>query len=109
MKIINAQLLSFDKRERISGGVYIDYISSENVIKGSIVELDFENEKHYFEVTNITINCKDLEVKAKEIGFWVIKFDNTLDFNLKKLVGLSVSRVEDKETISKIREMSGWC
>jgi hypothetical protein len=109
MEIINAQLLSFDKRTRISGGVYIDYISSENVIKGSIVELDFENKKHYFEVTNITINGKDLEVKAKEIGFWVIKFDNTLDFNLKKLVGLSVSRVEDKENISKIREMSGWC
>ncbi len=109
MEIINAQLISSDKRARISGGVYIDYISSENVIKGSYVELDYEDKKHYFEVTDILINDDNLKVTAKEVGYWIDKFVRISDFDLRKLIGLSVSSVEDKKTISKIYEMSCWC
>lgn len=109
MKITNAQLLSSDKRARISGGVYIDYISTENVVKGSNIELEYENTKHYFEVTDISINGENLEVKAKEVGYWAKKFDKKSDFDLRKLIGLELSKIEDKEAISKIREMSCWC
>ena len=109
MKITNAQLISSDKRTRINGGVYIDYTSVENVIKGSNIELDYENEKYYFEVTDISINGENLEVKAKEVGYWAKKFDNKSDFDLRKLIGLELSRIEDAESISKIREMSCWC
>lgn len=31
MKITNAQFLSGDKRAKISGGLYINYISNENL------------------------------------------------------------------------------
>lgn len=109
MKITNVQLISSDKRARISGGVYIDYTSRENVIKGSNVELEFEHTKHYFEVTDISINGENLEVKAREVGYWAKKFDNKSDFDLRKLIGLELSKVENTETISKIREMSCWC
>ena len=109
MKITNAQLISSDKRMRISGGVYIDYISKETVIKGSNVELEFEDTKHYFEITDISINGEFLEVKAKEVGYWSKKFDNKSDFDLRKLIGLELSKVENPETISKIHEMSCWC
>lgn len=109
MKVINSQLLSSDKRLRISGGVYIDYISEDNVIKGSNIKLIFDNKTHYFEVTDISINDKILNVKAKEVGYWVYKFDNMPDFDLRNLIGLSISKVDDIETISKIHEMSCWC
>lgn len=109
MKITNAQLVSSDKRARISGGVYINYTSKDNVIKGSNVEITFENKKHYFEVTDITIDGENLEVKAKEVGYWAKKFDNSNNFDLRKLIGIELSRIEDPETISKIHEMSCWC
>lgn len=109
MKITNAQLVSSDNRARISGGVYIDYTSKENVIKGSNIELEFESTKHYFEVTDISINGENLEVKAKEVGYWARHFDNRSDLDLRKLIGLNLSKVENVETISKIHEMSCWC
>lgn len=109
MKITNAQLVSRDKRARISGGVYIDYTSKENITKGSNIELEFEGTKHYFEVIDISINGQNLDVKAKEVGYWARMFDNKSDFDLRKLIGLELSNVENAETISKIREMSCWC
>ena len=109
MKITTAQLVSSDKRARVIGGVYIDYTSVENVVKGSNIELDYEGVKHYFEITDISINGENLEVKAKEVGYWGKKFDNKSDFDLRKLIGLELSKVENAETISKIREMSCWC
>ncbi len=109
MKITNAQLISSDKRARISGGVYIYFTSKENTIKGSNIELKFEDTKHYFEITDISINGENLEVKAREVGYWAKKFDNKSDFDLRKLIGLELSKVDDHETILKIREMSCWC
>jgi hypothetical protein len=109
MTITNAQLVSNDKRLRISGGVYIDYISNENVIKGSNIYLNYENTTHYFEVKDISINGENLEVKAIEVGYWAKKFDRKSDFDLRKLLGLQLFKIENTETISKIREMSCWC
>lgn len=109
MNITNAQLVSTDRRARISGGVYIEYISKDNVIKGSYVELVYENTKHYFEVTDISINGENLEVKAKEVGYWATKFDNKSDFDLRNIIGLNLLKIDNSETISKIIEMSCWC
>lgn len=109
MKITNAQLVSDNKRARIIGGVYINYISNDNVIKGSNVQLEFEGIIHYFEVTDISINGNFLEIKAKEVGYWAKKFDNKQNFDLRNLIGLELSKVEDANTILKIHEMSCWC
>lgn len=109
MKITNSQLVSSDKRARISGGVYIDYTSKENIIKGSNVEIEFEETKHYLEVTDISINGENLEIKVKEFGYWAEKFDNKSDFDLRKLIGLELTKIENPVIISKIREMSYLC
>ncbi len=66
-------------------------------------------ENHYFEVTDILINGKNLEVKAIEVGYWCNKFDRKNDFDLRNLIGLELTKVEDLTTIKKINEMSVWC
>ena len=115
MKVTNAELVSFNKRLRISGGVYIKYVSSENVVKGSLVKVEYNNyllmlnPDHYFEVTDVKIDGSNLEVTAKEVGYWAKKFDKIEDFDLRRLIGLEVINVSDSETISKVREMSLWC
>lgn len=109
MKVTNAQLVSSNKRARISGGVYIDYISKENAVKGSNIKLEFENSNHYFEVTDVSINGENLNVTAREVGYWATKFDEKSDFDLRKLIGLELSKIEDSKTIAKIHEMSCWC
>lgn len=125
MKVTNAELVSFNKRLRISGGVYIKYVSSENVSKGSLVKIEYNsllmlNPDHYFEVTDVKIDGNlqsrflpeqnnNLEVTAKEVGYWAKKFDKIEDFDLRRLIGLEVINVSDSETISKVREMSLWC
>jgi hypothetical protein len=90
-------------------GVYINYTSKENVIKGSKISLLFENKTHYFELTDISINGEFLEVTDREVGYFASKLDEKSDFDLRKLIGLELSRVDDDETISKINEMSCWC
>lgn len=107
--ITNAQLVSSDKRAKISGGVYINYTSKENFIKGSIIEIEYEEIMHYFKVSDIAINGDNLEVTAKEIGYWAKKFDKNSNFDLRNIIGLPVYKVEDDERISKIQEMSCWC
>lgn len=109
MQITHAQLLSSDKVAKISGGMYINYTSKDNVTIGSNIELEFEATKHYFEVTIVSANGENLEITAKEVGYWATKFDNKRDLDLRKLIGLKLSKIEDDKTISKIVEMSSWC
>lgn len=108
MKIQKAELVSTDKRARINGGTYIIYQSPENVIKGSNIELEFENKKHYFEVIDISINGESLEVKAREVGYWCHNFDRNVNFDLRNIIGLELTKVDDPKLISKIHEMSCW-
>lgn len=105
MQVTKAQLI----QARINGGVHIEFVSKENVIKGSNFEITHENHKHYFEVTDISIEGDDLSVKAKEVGYWAKKFDQKKDLDLRNLIGLPINSVEDQETVLKIREMSLWC
>lgn len=109
MEIKNVELITSIKKARISSGIYIEYTSKENVVKDSNIELEFEGVKHYFKVTDITINGEYLDIKAKEVGYWSSKFDNKPDFDLRNIIGLTVSKVEDPIIISKIYEMSCWC
>ena len=89
--------------------MYIEFISLENVIKGSNLQIEFDDKKHYFEITDISTNGENLDVKAKEVGYWSTRFDNKTNFDFRNLIGLSISKVEDSTTISKIRDMSCWC
>jgi len=109
LKITNANVISSDKRARVSGGLYVNFTSSENLVKGQNLKVLFESKPHYFEVSDISINGGNLEVSAREVGYWENKFDRNKDFDLRKIIGLDVEIVTDKETVSKIHEMSCWC
>lgn len=109
MKIENAEILSSDRKKKIRGGVYIEYTSKDNVVTGSNLEMVYEDKKHYFEVVDVSISGKDLAIKAKEVGYFANNFHQKPDFDIRTLVGKSLRKVEDKDTIAKIHEMNLWC
>lgn len=109
LKIRNAKVVSPDKRAKVSGGLYIHFVSAENLTNGQNVKVLFEDKPHYFEVSDISITGNDLNVEAKEVGYWANFFDKNKDFDLRKIIGLDVEIVADKETLAKIQEMSCWC
>lgn len=76
-------------------------------MKGDKVEMKFNDNTHYFEVSDISISGKNLDVSAREVSYWSTQFDK--DFDLRKIIGTTVSLVADKETLKKIHEMSCWC
>ena len=109
MEVINARLVSADRRARVNGGVYIEFISEDNIVKDANVELTYKNGCHYFNVTDIEIEGKNLKVKAVEVGYYASKFDHKENFDLREIIGLPIMPVTDPKTISKIFEMSCWC
>ncbi len=109
MIITSVEVISSNKRAKIEGGLYITYTSIENATMDSKVELEFEGVKHYFSVTDISINGKDLNITAKEVGYWAKQFTSKPNFDIRTLIGSEVTKVEDPAKISKINEMSCWC
>ena len=106
MKITHAEIISSDKKLK---GTYIHFTSKDNFNKGDKLELDYEGSKNYFEVADISVNGENLDVKAVEVGYWARKFDKKENFDLRSLIGLEITKIEDAQTIAKIREMSCWC
>ena len=107
MEVLNARLVSGSRG--VSGGVYIDYVSKDNVIKGSYVEVTYEGKTHYFEAKDIATEGENLKVTACEVGYYAHKFDEMPNLDIRSIIGLAVSRVDDPSAISKIREASCWC
>lgn len=109
MKVTNVSLKESDRISRVSGGVYIEYISSDNVVKDSYLKLTYKESTHYFQVSSIELDGKNLKISAREVGYYARKFDRMKDLDMRDLIGLEVIKVDDKESISKINEMSCWC
>lgn len=109
MKVINAEIVTANRRDKIKGGTYIDYISSDNVIKGAIVDIRHNDRIHHFEVTDIIIDNQNLKVTAIETGYWARKFDQDKEFDLRHLIGLEVVRVDEEERLIQIRKESCYC
>lgn len=105
----NAEILSADKRARVSGGLYVTFLTSENVTKGSLFEVNVDNKWHTFKVTDISIQGKDLLVKGKEYGYWSCKLDRDEDLDLRNLVDRDVAMITDEERIKKLHEEACWC
>lgn len=109
MQVTNAILLASDNKLRMSSGCFIDYISKENVIKDSIIEILYEDVEHYFSVSDISIDGDYLNISAREIGYYATKFYHKGNIDLRNLIGLNITKVEDSEKIIKIKKMSCWC
>lgn len=63
-----------------------------------------------FSIHAVNINSdKQLDVECHEVGYWARKFDRNPDFDLRSLIGCTVSAISDIEAIKNIREQSSWC
>lgn len=109
LKITDAEIVPSNKKVKLRGGLYIKFLSSDNLVKGKNVSLKFNKENHYFEVDGVKIVGDDLEITAIEVGYWARKFDRRADFDLRSLIGLPLEIINDKEIEAEISEMSCWC
>ena len=109
MKIINAEHLTANRNVRISSGIYITFLSSENVTMNDFFLIKFQDKVYYFEAFNITIEYTDLKVEAKETGYWASKLDRTNDLDLRTLLNVEVVKIEDPEKIKQIKTSSQYC
>jgi hypothetical protein len=93
-----------------TSGCIITFISDENVVKNDKVLITCkDNNNHYFDVVGIKITeDKKLRVEAKEVGYFN-KFEKQKDFDLREIIGLSVSKITDPELLRKIYEESCYC
>ena len=110
MIVVDANLASGNKRSRVRKGVYIDYISIDNVIKGDIVGITVSGKEHYFEVSDITITeDRNLKVSARETGYYGSKFENDSTFDLRDLINITVTNITDEDVKKKIYNDSCLC
>lgn len=107
--ISNAEIISTDKRTRTRGGTYISFLTDATIKKGDKLDIVIENKDHHFEVMEITIAGSELSIKALEVGYWATLLDRKNSFDLRSLIGLPVTLVEDKTKLAKIHEESCWC
>ena len=105
----NAEIISSDKRARISGGLYVTFVTSQNVIKGDLFEVNVDDKWHSFQVTDISIQGKDLLVKGREYGYYAWKLDRKEDLDLRNLVDRDVAMITDDERKKKLHEQACWC
>lgn len=109
MKIINAEHLTANRNVRISSGIYITFLSSENVTMNDYFLIKFQDKVYYFKAFNITIQNNDLKVEAHETGYWATKLDRLEDLDLRSLLGSDVVKIIDPEKIESIKTSSSYC
>lgn len=67
-------------------------------------------QSHYFEVKDISVTEGGLlKFLATETGYYARKFDHMKDFDLRTIIGLSVTPIVDEETIKKVHDAACWC
>ena len=108
LKIQSARIASGDKRNKLPGGLYIDFTSKENLVKGDYLSMLNDDEEHYFKVTHISVDGRDLDITARETGYYANRIDQKSDFDLRTIIGNELKKVIDKDKIERIYEMSCW-
>ena len=108
MKVITAELVSSNRRERITGGVYIEFETTDNVKKDDYFKLKTQDSNYDFQATGIKVEGDKLKITAREVGYWAQKLDRN-GIDLRTLIGCELVAVTDDEEKSKIYERSCWC
>jgi len=109
MQITSTEIIESDKRNRVSGGLYIEFTSSENVVVDNYFSIVFEDRIQYFVARTIKIDGENLKVTAKKTGYWGEKLDRKENLDLRKLIGIEVTQITDPEIIKKIKQESLYC
>ena len=108
MKVLTAELVASNKRERISGGVYIEFETSENVKKYDYFKVKVDGFNYDFQANGIKVDGDKLKITAKEVGYWAQKLDKK-GVDLRLVIGSEVIAVVDEAEKGKIYERSCWC
>lgn len=108
MKVLTAELVASNKRERITGGVYIEFESSENVVKDDYFKVNVDGFDYDFQAKEVKVEGENLKVRAIEVGYWAQKFGEK-GIDLRTAIGCEIIAVTDDAEKAKINERSCWC
>lgn len=93
-------------------GTTIKFITTNKVKEGDLFRIIVKerSESHYFLANGIGIAENGLlKIDATETGYYVRKFDRMQDFDMRTIIGLSITPIVDEGTIRRIHEESCWC
>ena len=91
------------------GGV-ITFNSTEKVVKGDIYTLNHNDRDRYYKVEEVVaIDNINVEVAAVEYGYWGYKLSRCKDFDVRDLVGVSVTRVLCEKQLNQLHESNSYC
>lgn len=107
MKVESIKSISPNKRERISGGVYIEFKSTDNVKKGDYFKVIVNGSNHEFEASEVQVEGTDLKVTAKEVGYWAKTLEHK-GTDLRTVIGSEVAAVTDEVEKKRIYERTCW-
>ena len=108
MKVLTVELVASNKRERISGGVYIQFETKDNVKNDDYFKVIVNEYNYYFQANGIKVEGENLIITSKEVGYWAKKLDHK-EIDLRTVIGCEVIAITNEEEKKKIYEMSCWC
>lgn len=108
MKVLTAEQVPSNKKERIIGGVYIEFETSENVNKDDYFKIKVNDKNYDFQAVGIKVNGENFLINAKEVGYWATTLESN-NVNLKSIIGSEVIAVTDESEKKDIYIRSCWC
>lgn len=112
MKVTHAEISAGTRNRRTRRttgltGCVITFDNQEHIDVGAVVSIQAGDKEHAFKIAEIsTAEGGVLEFCAVEYGYWAEKIDNIEGFDLRKLLGLSVNIVTDKEELANLQRAS---
>lgn len=103
MKILNVEISKGTiRRKKVygAGGIVIIFESNDNLPIDGVVTITFEDQAKFFKINDSSITKnKELQFSATEYGYWGTKLSRDKSFDIRKLLGLKVEIVTDKEQL----------
>ena len=86
----------------------ISFNTNEVIKLDEYVLLSLDDKLHSFKIHAININDTSFDIEAHEVGYYNL-FHNMDNFDLRTLVSLDITLVEDEEVKKKIYKESCYC
>lgn len=93
-----------------SDNTTIEFETLLNLNLKDMLSVTVNNEEHYFVVKNIKAQDDHaITVKAVEEGYSSNYLNRESNIDIRALIGLRINKIEDEETIKRIKKESRWC
>ena len=97
------------KVERNKDGLFIKTVSVDDLKYGDFLEIKVGGESYPFKITNIFTFGEELDVTAKEVGYFARQLGKKENLDIRTLINSEVSVVTNMQRINEIKEQSSWC